>query len=162
MEPTMMNQPDSHAKQRSSQLSLSGNNSNLPSIISLGNLTLNLQNQTLIINETSHHLRLKLFHLLIVLMEYQGKPVTREELINRVWKGNYYIGEKGLTHAICMLRTILKQPGASGVSIETVLNTGYQLKVKPLMQQEKTQNEANETPLYNVDTNSPSWWPQKP
>ena len=61
-----------------------------------------------------------------------------------------------------MLRTILKQPGASGVSIETVLNTGYQLKVKPLMQQEKTQNEANETPLYNVDTNSPSWWPQKP
>lgn len=156
-----MNQSKSHTKLRSTQLSSLDNNNNHSKLVALGNLTLNLQSHSLTINNNTHHLRLKLFHLLLALIESQGKPVTREELINRVWKGNYYIGEKGLTHAICMLRTILKQPGATGVTIETVLNTGYRLKVKPLMQQDKSKEKASDSDHYNVDTNAPSWWPQK-
>ena len=57
-------------------------------------------------------------------MHNTEKLVTREQLIHDIWLGNHYTGEKGLTHAICHLRKVLKT-GNIPAKIITVPKKGY-------------------------------------
>lgn len=58
--------------------------------------------------------------------------VTREQLIDAVWDGNCYVGEKALTNAIWQLRHHLQQLGAAEL-IGTIRKKGYRLQAAPML-----------------------------
>lgn len=127
------------------------------STIVFGKLTLCRENHCLMINGKPQHLRNKLYRLMKYLAERPNRLVYREELINYIWDGNFYIGEKGLTHAICILRTLLKASPDCGVTIETVPKTGYHLRVRD-HSRKPIENKPNT--VETIDTSVPEWWPK--
>lgn len=68
----------------------------------------------------------KPMEVLQFLMQQYPKLVSREQLIDAVWAGNYYVGEKALTNAIWQLRHLLQQLAAVEL-IATVRKKGYRL-----------------------------------
>ncbi|MFB2638639.1 winged helix-turn-helix domain-containing protein [Shewanella bicestrii] len=58
--------------------------------------------------------------------------VTRDELIDKVWEGNAYVGTKALTNAIWHLRQQLSPLELEGGVIETVRKAGYRLLLPPV------------------------------
>ncbi|MFB2652003.1 winged helix-turn-helix domain-containing protein [Shewanella seohaensis] len=58
--------------------------------------------------------------------------VTRDELIDKVWEGNAYVGTKALTNAIWHLRQQLLPLELEGGVIETVRKAGYRLLLPPV------------------------------
>lgn len=58
--------------------------------------------------------------------------VTRDELIDKVWEGNVYVGTKALTNAIWHLRQQLSPFAQESGVIETVRKTGYRLLLPPI------------------------------
>lgn len=58
--------------------------------------------------------------------------VTREQLIDAVWDGNVYVGEKALTNTIWQLRQALTAFGQADL-IATVRKKGYRLQLAPMM-----------------------------
>lgn len=58
--------------------------------------------------------------------------VTRDELIEKVWEGNAYVGTKALTNAIWHLRQQLSPFALENGVIETVRKTGYRLLLPPI------------------------------
>jgi len=73
----------------------------------------------------------KPMEVLTVLAQRYPALVSREELINSVWDGNVYVGEKALTNAIWQLRQLFIQLDA-GDLISTVRKKGYRLTVEPV------------------------------
>ena len=63
----------------------------------------------------------RLVTLLQVLVEHKGDTVTREKLIDHIW-GTYGNGNEYLTHAVCLLRTLMDKS-----VIKTVAKKGYAL-----------------------------------
>ena len=59
----------------------------------------------------------------------QEKLVSREDLIQKVWSGNYYTGAKGVTHTMCKLRKTLNDLGENKVQIKTLPKRGYTLQI---------------------------------
>lgn len=72
----------------------------------------------------------KFIEVLAYLAGQYPRLVSREELIEAVWEGNFYVGEKSLTNAIWKLRNELSV--IDGDIIETVRKTGYRLLVEPI------------------------------
>lgn len=72
----------------------------------------------------------KLIDVLGYLASQYPRVVPREEIIENVWAGNSYVGEKALTNAIWNLRQKLQQQGQQEI-IETIRKSGYRLLVKP-------------------------------
>ncbi len=58
--------------------------------------------------------------------------VTREQLIDAVWDGNVYVGEKALTNTIWQLRQALTPFGQAEL-IATVRKKGYRLQLAPVV-----------------------------
>lgn len=75
-------------------------------------------------------LQQKPLEVLQVLAATYPALVSREQLINQVWDGNIYVGEKALTNAIWQLRQLFLQLGAGDV-ISTVRKKGYRLLLAP-------------------------------
>ncbi|AEE25352.1 transcriptional regulator domain-containing protein (plasmid) [Glaciecola sp. 4H-3-7+YE-5] len=71
----------------------------------------------------------KFIHVLAYLAAQFPRLVTREELIEEVWDGNFPVGEKALTNAIWNLRNEFKQ--FDNINLETVRRKGYRLLTKP-------------------------------
>lgn len=71
----------------------------------------------------------KIMEVLVYLASSYPRLVSRSELIDSIWLGNYPVGEKTLTNAIWRLRQILKQDNDS--HIETVRKSGYRLLLQP-------------------------------
>lgn len=65
--------------------------------------------------------------LLFVLVERDGLPVSRAELIETIWEGNIYVGKRGVTDAIHRLRKVLDDRQEEPRYIETIPKTGYRL-----------------------------------
>ena len=74
-------------------------------------------------------LQQKFIQVLVHLVQQYPRLVSREELIDSVWGGNYYVGERALTNAIWNLRHELKC--TEGDCIKTVRKSGYLLLIKP-------------------------------
>ncbi|GAB3020805.1 winged helix-turn-helix domain-containing protein [Bowmanella dokdonensis] len=72
----------------------------------------------------------KFIEVLNYLVSHYPRVVSRQELIEHVWQGNEYVGEKALTNAIWHLRQALKQD-TSDELIETIRKTGYRLLIAP-------------------------------
>ncbi|NVK54708.1 MAG: winged helix-turn-helix transcriptional regulator [Alteromonadaceae bacterium] len=72
----------------------------------------------------------KFIDVLNYLVQQYPKVVSRQELIEQVWQGNEYVGEKALTNAVWHLRQALKADNSDEV-IETIRKTGYRLLLAP-------------------------------
>lgn len=75
-------------------------------------------------------LQQKPMEVLCFLAEQYPALVTREQLIDAVWDGNVYVGEKALTNAIWQLRQLFSQCGQPDL-IMTVRKKGYRLQQAP-------------------------------
>ncbi|KTF12175.1 winged helix-turn-helix domain-containing protein [Pseudoalteromonas sp. H105] len=73
----------------------------------------------------------KFIELLSVLASHYPQAITREELIDQVWDGNYFVGEKALTNAIWHLRKSFKELDPNNTYIETLRKKGYRLAIAP-------------------------------
>jgi DNA-binding winged helix-turn-helix (wHTH) protein len=73
----------------------------------------------------------KEFATLRCLVEAQGRLVTKEELLARVWEG-VHVDEGTIAHRICALRKVLGQDEQGRDYVETVPRRGYRLAVKLL------------------------------
>ncbi|MFQ6370698.1 winged helix-turn-helix domain-containing protein [Shewanella sp. YIC-542] len=81
-------------------------------------------------DEQKISLQPKFIGVLCYLAHSYPRVVPRQELIEHVWQGNGYVGEKALTNAIWHLRQALK--GTDGnEAIQTIRKSGYQLLLQP-------------------------------
>lgn len=89
----------------------------------IGELLVNPERHIVEVAGKSISLSYKEYHLLTVLLEADGKVLTREELFAKVW-GEYYGESRTLDVHIRNLRMKL---GTAGKYIQTVKNIGYQI-----------------------------------
>ncbi len=60
------------------------------------------------------------------LFDAAPKVVSRAELIDQIWDGNSYVGEKALNQALWAIRTSLKDDARAPIYIRTIPRQGYQ------------------------------------
>ena len=89
----------------------------------LGNLYVNPEKHIIKLNGEDLVLSFKEYSLLLILLEAEGKVVSREELLTKVWV-EFYEESRTLDVHIRKLRVKLEN---SDVKIETVKNIGYKL-----------------------------------
>ena len=89
----------------------------------LGNLYVNPEKHIIKLNGEDLVLSFKEYSLLLILLEADGKVVSREELLTKVW-GEFYEESRTLDVHIRKLRVKLEN---SDVKRETVKNIGYKL-----------------------------------
>ncbi len=78
----------------------------------------------------------KFIEVLCYLAQHAPRVIPREELINNIWQGNEYVGEKALTNAIWHLRQNLKGADGENEVIETIRKVGYRLLIIPVFEEE--------------------------
>lgn len=100
-------------------------------------LTLTLSQGT-----TSLQIQQKPMEVLCYLASQYPALVTREQLIDAVWDGNVYVGEKALTNTIWQLRQALTPFGQADL-IATVRKKGYRLQQTPVMTDAAVQSAAS-------------------
>ncbi|MCM1508696.1 MAG: response regulator transcription factor [Ruminococcus flavefaciens] len=92
-------------------------------IYKIGTLELDTEKHTVTVDENEINLSFKEYSILKILLEADGKAVTRETLFSKVW-GEYYGESRTLDVHIKNLRTKL---GTAGKYIHTIKNVGYRL-----------------------------------
>lgn len=96
----------------------------------LGNyLVTPLEHSVCYMDDECRALQPKFIEVLAYLAAQYPRLVTREELIEAIWNGNGYVGEKALTNAVWNLRKALNCDDV--LMIETIRKTGYRLLVEP-------------------------------
>ena len=96
-------------------------------LLEMGDLVLNQEERTLLINEEKVALTYKEFELLQLFLSHPGKVYTRDVLYNEIW-GLDYIGE---SRTVDMhIRTLRQKLGNYGEMIETVRNVGYRMETQ--------------------------------
>ena len=96
-------------------------------LLEMGDLVLNQEERTLLINEEKVALTYKEFELLQLFLSHPGKVYTRDVLYNEIW-GSDYIGE---SRTVDMhIRTLRQKLGNYGEMIETVRNVGYRMETQ--------------------------------
>ncbi len=93
----------------------------------IGALHYDVNLQKLSSDTRSVYLRNKLNEVLYHMISNRHQFVSREELIQKVWAGNYCTGRKGVTHSVCKLRKTFVNLGEKQVSIKTIPKSGYAL-----------------------------------
>jgi Tol biopolymer transport system component len=78
------------------------------------------------------HLPPKAIDLLLVLLESDGRVLTKDELMRRVWADSF-VEETNLTHNISLLRRVLGEKKNGEKFIETIPRRGYRF-VTPVIQ----------------------------
>ncbi|WP_281561447.1 winged helix-turn-helix domain-containing protein [Thalassomonas sp. RHCl1] len=104
-----------------------------------------LESAIKIAEQEKQSLQPKFIEVLYYLAREYPRVIPREELINQVWDGNEYVGEKGLTNAIWHLRQKLNAAIEDGEVIETIRKVGYRLLIQPRWN--KPTPEITETPV---------------
>ena len=72
--------------------------------------------------------------ILAMLVRRAPARVSRNELIDTIWRGNYLAGEKGVRQAIWSIRLALGDNAAEPVFIRTIPRLGYQWLGRSLAQ----------------------------
>lgn len=93
---------------------------------SVDSLALSLTN-----GSTTYPLPAKVMAVLVYLARNHDRLVTRQELIDAIWDGNVYVGEKALNNAIWRIRQTLGRDADDAEFVKTTPKTGYQLLVAP-------------------------------
>ena len=96
-------------------------------LVHIGNLSYDRSTQYLSSTETSVYLRSKLNEVLIYMISNKHRLVSRDELIENVWDGNWYTGANAVTHSVCKLRKTFVELGEKDITIKTLPKRGYAL-----------------------------------
>lgn len=91
-----------------------------------GGFLLDVRRSLLIHGKESRPLPEKVCHILLVMLEADGRPVQKEEFFERVWP-NDIASEANLTQHIFMLRGHLGESARDHTHIITVPGVGYRL-----------------------------------
>ncbi len=86
--------------------------------------TLDSANESLWKGSERVHLRPKTFSLLQYLVTYPGQLVTKEQLLNALWR-DCHVGDEALKHCVAEIRKALKDPAEAPRLIETAHRRGY-------------------------------------
>ncbi len=89
-------------------------------------MNLNAQRRSVSIGSTETLLTEKVWQVLVKLRENPHRVVTRQEIIEAVWTGNFLTGEKGLNQAMWSLRAALNDDKHAPRFIRTIPRVGYQ------------------------------------
>ena len=97
-------------------------------IHSVAGIRLDIGKHQVTVNGEVVALPLKEFELLEFLMRNAGRVLTRSQLIDRVWGGDYYGDTKTLDVHIKRLRAKVEADPANPVLIQTIRGLGYKLE----------------------------------
>ena len=97
-------------------------------IHTVAGIKLDIGKHQVTINGEVVSLPLKEFELLEFLMRNAGRVLTRSQLIDRVWGGDYYGDTKTLDVHIKRLRAKIEADPANPVLIQTIRGLGYKLE----------------------------------
>jgi len=97
-------------------------------LMEVGPVKLNIGKHQVSVNGSPVSLPLKEFELLEFLMRNSGRVLTRSQLIDRVWGGDYYGDTKTLDVHIKRLRAKIESDPANPVLIQTIRGLGYKLE----------------------------------
>ncbi|MDA2963329.1 MAG: response regulator transcription factor [Actinomycetota bacterium] len=97
-------------------------------IISVGPIKLDTARHQAFVHGNPIALALKEFELLEFLMRNPGRVLTRSQLIDRVWGGDYFGDTKTLDVHIARLRSKLESDPANQTLIQTIRGLGYKLE----------------------------------
>lgn len=99
----------------------------------IGQVRVNLAEQSVRHGETQLELsQKKYFDVLQCLVEQYPNWVTREQLIQLVWGGNHFVGDKAINNAIWHIRKALADVDPEVQYIVTKRGHGYRLAVEPV------------------------------
>ena len=93
-----------------------------------GNIVINLDTHTLLINDSTVELTATEFNLMWTLMKRKGRVQTREALLNNVWHYDTDLETRTVDTHITRLRNKL---GTMDCTIETVRGVGYKFTEEP-------------------------------
>jgi len=93
-----------------------------------GRIRMDVDRHQVTVNEILINLPLKEFELLEFLMRNEGRVLTRGQLIDRVWGGDYYGDTKTLDVHIKRLRSKLEEDPANPQLIQTIRGLGYKFE----------------------------------
>jgi two-component system copper resistance phosphate regulon response regulator CusR len=96
----------------------------------IGDLSIDLRSKTVLRDQQTIKLSLTEFNLLALLAEEQGNPVSKEEIMQKVWKGRYSVGDNTIEVYINLLRNKIDKPFKSRL-IHTKPGFGYYLSHQP-------------------------------
>lgn len=99
-------------------------------IIECGNLTADIASRKITVNGVEIDLAMKEFDLLIVLMQNQGRVMTRDTLLDRVWGVEYYGDARTVDVHIRYLRQKLESADSETKYIKTMRGVGYKFASK--------------------------------
>uniref|UniRef100_UPI0040499AC7 response regulator n=1 Tax=Candidatus Planktophila sp. TaxID=2175601 RepID=UPI0040499AC7 len=97
-------------------------------IHSVAGIRLDVSKHQVTVNGNLITLPLKEFELLEFLMRNSGRVLTRSQLIDRIWGGDYYGDTKTLDVHIKRLRSKIEADPANPVLIQTIRGLGYKLE----------------------------------
>ena len=97
-------------------------------LLEVGPIRLNIGKHQVFVSGNPVALPLKEFELLEFLMRNSGRVLTRSQLIDRVWGGDYYGDTKTLDVHIKRLRAKIESDPANPVLIQTIRGLGYKLE----------------------------------
>ncbi len=97
-------------------------------IHSVANIRMDIERHQVTVNGALVPLPLKEFELLEFLMRNAGRVMTRAQLIDRVWGGDYYGDTKTLDVHIKRLRSKIEVDPANPLLIQTIRGLGYKFE----------------------------------
>jgi two-component system response regulator RegX3 len=98
------------------------------SVHSIAGIKMDIERHQVTVNEAAINLPLKEFELLEFLMRNAGRVLTRGQLIDRVWGGDYYGDTKTLDVHIKRLRSKIEVDPANPLLIQTIRGLGYKFE----------------------------------
>lgn len=97
-------------------------------ILNVGGIRMDIERHQVTVKGQLIPLPLKEFELLEFLMRNSGRVLTRGQLIDRVWGGDYYGDTKTLDVHIKRLRSKIEDDPANPVLIQTIRGLGYKFE----------------------------------
>jgi len=97
-------------------------------VLSAANIRMDVEKHNVSVNGVKISMPLREFELLEFLMRNSGRVLTRHQLIDRVWGGDYFGDTKTLDVHIKRLRSKIEVDPANPVLLQTIRGLGYKLE----------------------------------
>ncbi|NLB91146.1 MAG: response regulator transcription factor, partial [Clostridiales bacterium] len=99
-------------------------NSDNHALIAYHGMVLNIKDGSIVYKEQQHQLTKNEFKILLTLLEHKGEVVSREKLMEALWKSDSFIDENTLSVNVARLRKRLEEMGIQNM-IQTRKGMGY-------------------------------------
>ncbi|MFY2822439.1 alpha/beta fold hydrolase [Ruegeria sp. MALMAid1280] len=93
-------------------------------IYTFSNCILDLDRRTLVRNEVAQHIEPQVFDLLVLLVQAEGRTVTKDEIVSQIWGGRA-ISDDAITSRIKSARKAIGDDGRAQRFIRTLPKIGY-------------------------------------